>query len=55
MIETVDELIEILNKHQGKNLLIKDILKQSHSFLLEVIEEDGACVLVKSVRDYLTV
>lgn len=52
MIESVDELINVLNQHKGKKLLIKDILKQSHSFLFEVNEEDGVCVLIKSVRDY---
>jgi len=52
MIETVDELIKKLNEHKGKNLLIKDILTQNHSFLFEVNEEDGVCVLLKSVRNY---
>jgi len=52
VIKTVDELIDFLNEHKGKNLVIKDVLKQSHSFLFEVIEEEGVCVLVKSIRDY---
>ena len=52
MIETVEELIVLLSKHQGKKLLIKDILKETHSFLLEVDDENGVCILVKSVRDY---
>ena len=52
MIETVDELLDLLNKHKGKNLVIKDILKENYSYLFEVAEEDGVCVLVKSVRNY---
>lgn len=52
MIETVDDLIKILNEHKGKNIAIKDILKNSYSHVFEVEEKDGFCVLVKSVRDY---
>lgn len=52
MIETVDDLIKALNEHKGKNVMIKDILKQSHSHILEITEEDGVCILSKSVRDY---
>lgn len=52
MIETVDELIELLSKHRGKKLLITDILKEKYSFLFEVEEEKGICLLIKSVRDY---
>lgn len=53
MIETVDELLAILEKHKGKKLVIGDITKQSHSYLFEVEEKDGVCVLFKSVRDYV--
>lgn len=52
MIETVDELINLLSEHKGKSLAIKDILKEKYSYLFEVTEEDGVCVLIKSVRDY---
>ena len=52
MIDTVDELIEILEKHKGKKLFIGDVRNQLHSYLFEVEERDNVCVLVKSVRDY---
>lgn len=52
MIENVDDLIKILDKYRGKNILIKDIFNSSNSLILEVIEENGVCLLLKSVRDY---
>lgn len=52
MIETVDELMAILENHKGKKLVIGDVLQESHSYLFEVEEKDGVCVLLKSVRDY---
>lgn len=52
MIDTVDDLIHALSKFKGKNVMVKDLLKHSTSHILEVTEEDGMCVIEKSVRDY---
>lgn len=52
MVETVDELLELLQVHKGKKLLITDKIEQSKSFLFDIEEKDGVCLLVKSIRDY---
>lgn len=54
MIETVDDLILALSKHKGKNVMIKDLLKLTTSHILDITEENGCCVIEKSVRDYPT-
>lgn len=52
MIETVDQLIALLQVHRGKPLMIEDIDKSTLSHIIGVADENGTCVLMKSIRDY---